>query len=35
LGGVYVLKTNRSRSKRPVVGVIRTYKEQSQGPGSE
>jgi hypothetical protein len=25
-----VLKTNRSRSKHPVVEVIRTYKEQSQ-----
>jgi transposase len=30
LEGVYVLKTNRSRSKHPVVEVIRTYKEQSQ-----
>ena len=29
LEGVYVLKTNRSRSKHPVVEVLRTYKEQS------
>jgi transposase len=30
LEGVYVLKTNQSRSKQPVVEVVRTYKEQSQ-----
>jgi transposase len=30
LEGVYVLKTNRSRSKHPVTEVVRTYKEQSQ-----
>jgi transposase len=30
LEGVYVLKTNRSRSKHPVVEVVRTYKEQSR-----
>jgi transposase len=30
LEGVYVLKTNQSRSKHPVVEVLRTYKEQSQ-----
>jgi transposase len=29
LEGVYVLKTNRSRSRHPVVEVVRTYKEQS------
>jgi hypothetical protein len=29
LEGVYVLKTNRSRAKQPVVEVVRTYKEQS------
>ena len=29
LEGVYVLKTNRSRAKHPVVEVVRTYKEQS------
>jgi transposase len=30
LEGVYVVKTNQSRSKQPVVEVVRTYKEQSQ-----
>jgi transposase len=30
LEGVYVLKTNRSSSRHPVVEVVRTYKEQSQ-----
>jgi transposase len=30
LEGVYVLKTNQSRSRHPVVQVLRTYKEQSQ-----
>jgi transposase len=30
LEGVYVLKTNQSRSAHPVVEVLRTYKEQSQ-----
>jgi transposase len=30
LEGVYVLKTNRSRSAHPVVEVVRTYKEQSR-----
>jgi transposase len=30
LEGVYVVKTNQSRSKHPVVEVLRTYKEQSQ-----
>jgi transposase len=30
LEGVYVLKTNRSRSQYPVVEVVRAYKEQSQ-----
>jgi hypothetical protein len=30
LEGVWVLKTNRSRAKHPVVEVVRTYKEQSQ-----
>jgi transposase len=30
LEGVYVLKSNRSRSRQPVVEVVRTYKEQSQ-----
>lgn len=29
LEGVYVLKTNRSRSRYPVVEVVRTYKEQT------
>jgi transposase len=29
LEGVWVLKTNRSRAKHPVVEVVRTYKEQS------
>jgi len=29
LEGAYVLKTNRSRAKHPVVEVVRTYKEQS------
>jgi len=29
LEGVYVLKTNQSRSTHPVVEVLRTYKEQS------
>jgi hypothetical protein len=29
LEGVYVLKTNRSRARHPVVEVVRTYKEQS------
>jgi transposase len=30
LEGVYVVKTNQSRSKQPVVEVVRRYKEQSQ-----
>jgi transposase len=30
LEGVYVLKTNRSKSTHPVVEVLRTYKEQTQ-----
>jgi transposase len=30
LEGVYVVKTNQSRSQHPVVEVLRTYKEQSQ-----
>jgi transposase len=30
LEGAYVLKTNQSSSKQPVVEVVRTYKEQSQ-----
>jgi transposase len=29
LEGVYVLKTNRSRSRHPVVKVVQTYKQQS------
>jgi transposase len=29
LEGVYVLKSNQSRSEQPVVEVVRTYKEQS------
>jgi hypothetical protein len=29
LAGAYVVKTNRSRSRHPVVEVVRTYKEQS------